>query len=177
MLTGSSREALTHKFPKLSIVYVWGYNGYCRLGLGNQKDVLTPQIVPQAGRLLVKLPEDKHSYKNLAVRRAAQAISWCQGGSRSFKLCGNRPAGHVLCGRKGWVLASRFMFDTSPTILSFFQWKNTGDGRYNFILWCATLVPTFPFSAGVDDDMSHTKDRLVSRTRLSDLCKISWGVR
>ncbi|KAH9988564.1 regulator of chromosome condensation 1/beta-lactamase-inhibitor protein II [Russula vinacea] len=29
------------------IVYVWGYNGYCRLGLGNQKDVLTPQIVPQ----------------------------------------------------------------------------------------------------------------------------------
>ncbi|KAH9971036.1 regulator of chromosome condensation 1/beta-lactamase-inhibitor protein II [Lactifluus volemus] len=30
------------------IVYVWGYNGYCRLGLGNQKDVLTPQVVPQA---------------------------------------------------------------------------------------------------------------------------------
>ncbi|KAI9455036.1 RCC1/BLIP-II [Russula earlei] len=29
------------------IVWVWGYNGYCRLGLGNQKDVLTPQIVPQ----------------------------------------------------------------------------------------------------------------------------------
>ncbi|KAH9989909.1 regulator of chromosome condensation 1/beta-lactamase-inhibitor protein II [Russula compacta] len=29
------------------IVYVWGYNGYCRLGLGNQKDVLTPQVVPQ----------------------------------------------------------------------------------------------------------------------------------
>ncbi|KAI0290568.1 regulator of chromosome condensation 1/beta-lactamase-inhibitor protein II [Russula brevipes] len=29
------------------IVYVWGYNGYCRLGLGNQKDVLNPQVVPQ----------------------------------------------------------------------------------------------------------------------------------
>ncbi|KAI0316141.1 RCC1/BLIP-II [Amylostereum chailletii] len=29
------------------IVYVWGYNGYCRLGLGNQKDVLIPAVVPQ----------------------------------------------------------------------------------------------------------------------------------
>ncbi|THH16847.1 hypothetical protein EW146_g3855 [Bondarzewia mesenterica] len=29
------------------IVYVWGYNGYCRLGLGNQQDVLTPKVVPQ----------------------------------------------------------------------------------------------------------------------------------
>ncbi|KAF8264509.1 regulator of chromosome condensation 1/beta-lactamase-inhibitor protein II [Lactarius quietus] len=29
------------------LVYVWGYNGYCRLGLGNQKDVLNPQMVPQ----------------------------------------------------------------------------------------------------------------------------------
>ncbi|VDC05500.1 unnamed protein product [Peniophora sp. CBMAI 1063] len=29
------------------VVYVWGYNGYCRLGLGHQKDVLTPQAVPQ----------------------------------------------------------------------------------------------------------------------------------
>lgn len=30
-----------------SLVYVWGYNGYCRLGLGNQQDVLTPKAVPQ----------------------------------------------------------------------------------------------------------------------------------
>ncbi|ETW78511.1 hypothetical protein HETIRDRAFT_386679 [Heterobasidion irregulare TC 32-1] len=29
------------------VVYVWGYNGYCRLGLGNQQDVLTPKVVPQ----------------------------------------------------------------------------------------------------------------------------------
>ncbi|CAL1714552.1 unnamed protein product [Somion occarium] len=28
------------------LVYVWGYNGYCRLGLGNQKDTLIPEIVP-----------------------------------------------------------------------------------------------------------------------------------
>ncbi|KAI0057641.1 RCC1/BLIP-II [Artomyces pyxidatus] len=29
------------------VVFVWGYNGYCRLGLGNQKDVLAPLAVPQ----------------------------------------------------------------------------------------------------------------------------------
>ncbi|TFK89603.1 RCC1/BLIP-II [Polyporus arcularius HHB13444] len=28
-------------------VFVWGYNGYCRLGLGNQQDALVPKIVPQ----------------------------------------------------------------------------------------------------------------------------------
>lgn len=28
------------------LVFVWGYNGYCRLGLGNQQDVLTPKVVP-----------------------------------------------------------------------------------------------------------------------------------
>ncbi|KAG6381859.1 regulator of chromosome condensation 1/beta-lactamase-inhibitor protein II [Boletus reticuloceps] len=29
------------------VVYVWGYNGYCRLGLGNQQDALIPKVVPQ----------------------------------------------------------------------------------------------------------------------------------
>lgn len=29
------------------LVYVWGYNGYCRLGLGDQKDILIPKAVPQ----------------------------------------------------------------------------------------------------------------------------------
>ncbi|KAI0718012.1 RCC1/BLIP-II [Cerioporus squamosus] len=28
-------------------VFVWGYNGYCRLGLGNQQDALVPKPVPQ----------------------------------------------------------------------------------------------------------------------------------
>ncbi|KAJ7594389.1 regulator of chromosome condensation 1/beta-lactamase-inhibitor protein II [Mycena floridula] len=32
---------------KDGVVYVWGYNGYCRLGLGDQKDVLRPKAVPQ----------------------------------------------------------------------------------------------------------------------------------
>ena len=26
---------------------MWGYNGYCRLGLGNQVDALKPKVVPQ----------------------------------------------------------------------------------------------------------------------------------
>ncbi|KAJ7623521.1 regulator of chromosome condensation 1/beta-lactamase-inhibitor protein II [Roridomyces roridus] len=28
------------------LVYVWGYGGYCRLGLGNQADELRPKLVP-----------------------------------------------------------------------------------------------------------------------------------
>lgn len=31
----------------ISAVFVWGYAGYCRLGLGNQKDALVAQPVPQ----------------------------------------------------------------------------------------------------------------------------------
>jgi alpha-tubulin suppressor-like RCC1 family protein len=31
----------------LRVIYVWGYNGYCRLGLGNQVDALKPKVVPQ----------------------------------------------------------------------------------------------------------------------------------
>ncbi|EJU03844.1 RCC1/BLIP-II [Dacryopinax primogenitus] len=29
------------------LVYVWGFNGYCRLGLGHPKDMLIPTLVPQ----------------------------------------------------------------------------------------------------------------------------------
>jgi hypothetical protein len=32
-----------------SFVYVFGYNGYCRLGLGGQQDALVPKLVPQVG--------------------------------------------------------------------------------------------------------------------------------
>ncbi|CDO70139.1 hypothetical protein BN946_scf184783.g23 [Trametes cinnabarina] len=28
-------------------VFGWGYNGYCRLGLGNQQDALVPKMIPQ----------------------------------------------------------------------------------------------------------------------------------
>jgi len=37
----------TIALDKDGFVYVWGYNGYCRLGLGNQQDVLAPKLVPQ----------------------------------------------------------------------------------------------------------------------------------
>ena len=42
----------TIALDKEGIVYVWGYNGYCRLGLGNQQDVLIPKTVPQVLCLL-----------------------------------------------------------------------------------------------------------------------------
>ena len=29
---------------------MWGYNGYCRLGLGNQVDILKPKVVPQVNQ-------------------------------------------------------------------------------------------------------------------------------
>jgi len=29
------------------LVYAFGFNGYCRLGLGNQQDVLAPKLIPQ----------------------------------------------------------------------------------------------------------------------------------
>ena len=37
--------------PPYSVVFVWGYNGYCRLGLGDQKDRLKPVVVPHVGPL------------------------------------------------------------------------------------------------------------------------------
>ncbi|KAH8111777.1 RCC1/BLIP-II [Phellopilus nigrolimitatus] len=40
----------TIAMDKDGFVYVWGYNGYCRLGLGNQQDVLIPKVVPQVSR-------------------------------------------------------------------------------------------------------------------------------
>lgn len=43
-----SRPALTTTF--LSPVRLAGYNGYCRLGLTDQKDRLVPTIVPQFAR-------------------------------------------------------------------------------------------------------------------------------
>ncbi|EPQ56793.1 hypothetical protein GLOTRDRAFT_92642 [Gloeophyllum trabeum ATCC 11539] len=35
------------KIVQIALVYAWGFNGYCRLGLGHQKDVLVPTVVPQ----------------------------------------------------------------------------------------------------------------------------------
>ena len=40
--------AKLHPYSRFNrLVYVWGYNGYCRLGLGNQVDALKPKVVPQ----------------------------------------------------------------------------------------------------------------------------------
>lgn len=51
-LSGLERVGTDRAF---SVVYVWGYNGYCRLGLGNQQDVLIPKPVPQVPASLIAL--------------------------------------------------------------------------------------------------------------------------
>lgn len=43
----SLRSTISRSLLLCSVVYVWGYNGYCRLGLGNQVDALKPKVVPQ----------------------------------------------------------------------------------------------------------------------------------
>ncbi|KAF7431201.1 hypothetical protein PC9H_006922 [Pleurotus ostreatus] len=43
----SSGQQHTIALDSKGAVYVWGYNGYCRLGLGNQVDALKPKPVPQ----------------------------------------------------------------------------------------------------------------------------------
>ena len=83
MRTGQLGEAWHSQLSQLSIVYVWGYNGYCRLGLGNQKDVLTPQVVPQVCHAFTLSPrggfscgicslQDRKS--NFLVQRWPQAL-------------------------------------------------------------------------------------------------------
>lgn len=47
MLSNMTLTEFTILYFLYSLVYVWGYNGYCRLGLGDQKDVLAPKVVPQ----------------------------------------------------------------------------------------------------------------------------------
>ena len=42
------------------VVYVWGYNGYCRLGLGHQKDMLFPTPVPHV-RPSAQIPRNETS--------------------------------------------------------------------------------------------------------------------
>ncbi|EDR07538.1 uncharacterized protein LACBIDRAFT_250496, partial [Laccaria bicolor S238N-H82] len=43
----ASGQQHTLALDSTGLVYVWGYNGYCRLGLGNQVDALKPKVVPQ----------------------------------------------------------------------------------------------------------------------------------
>ncbi|KAF5316310.1 hypothetical protein D9619_006834 [Psilocybe cf. subviscida] len=43
----ASGQQHTIAIDEAGVIYVWGYNGYCRLGLGNQVDVLKPKVVPQ----------------------------------------------------------------------------------------------------------------------------------
>ncbi|KAK7444276.1 hypothetical protein VKT23_015286 [Stygiomarasmius scandens] len=45
MITSGQQHSVA--LDENGIVHVWGYNAYCRLGLGNQADLLKPKPVPQ----------------------------------------------------------------------------------------------------------------------------------
>lgn len=100
-------------------VYVWGYNGYCRLGLGNQVDVLTPKVVPQVGFLsivysfsfsirpffsLFPLRDQTVSDICMIVLRPPRNHARSARRSRPVKLGGDRWAEDVLDGGQGAFL-------------------------------------------------------------------------
>ncbi|GBE86634.1 predicted protein [Sparassis crispa] len=62
------------------LVHVWGYNGYCRLGLGNQQDVLIPKIVPQfAGPSEMSMGADVIAGPSNTVVIDKQRMYWMAG--------------------------------------------------------------------------------------------------
>ncbi|KAI0078717.1 RCC1/BLIP-II [Panus rudis PR-1116 ss-1] len=91
------------------LVYVWGYNGYCRLGLGNQKDMLVPEIVPHfsgPNEVLRGVKVVAGPSNTIVIDR--QGMLWMAG-----KVCMN-----LISLLIAW--ADGFVFDV--------QWKTTGDG-------------------------------------------------
>ncbi|KAK7045887.1 hypothetical protein VNI00_007318 [Paramarasmius palmivorus] len=82
-------------------VYVWGYNGYCRLGLGNQVDQLRPKVVPQfITEITVPKGEGNEKEKK-------------EVGTAKFITAG--PTNSVVIDKQGmyWLAG---------------KWKNSGDG-------------------------------------------------
>ncbi|EPT01146.1 hypothetical protein FOMPIDRAFT_1121068, partial [Fomitopsis schrenkii] len=62
------------------VVYVWGYSGYCRLGLGNQQDVLVPKPVPQfAGPNEMTMGSDIAAGPSNSVVIDKQGMYWMAG--------------------------------------------------------------------------------------------------
>ncbi|KAI0793742.1 RCC1/BLIP-II [Fomes fomentarius] len=61
-------------------VFVWGYNGYCRLGLGDQKDVLVPKQVPQfAGPNEISMAAHVSAGPSNSVVIDKQSMYWIAG--------------------------------------------------------------------------------------------------
>ncbi|KAL4249963.1 Protein RCC2 [Abortiporus biennis] len=61
-------------------VWVWGYNGYCRLGLGNQQDVLIPKPVPQfAGPNEITMGAHVYAGPSNSVVIDKQSMYWMAG--------------------------------------------------------------------------------------------------
>lgn len=70
-----------------SLVYVWGYNGYCRLGLGNQVDALKPKVVPQfAGPSEATMAQGIAAGPSSSVVIDKQGMYWMAGKVRMSNL-------------------------------------------------------------------------------------------
>ena len=54
------------------VVYVWGYNGYCRLGLGHQKDTLFPTPVSHVR------PSTQEPRNHTVFMHVRFAVRWTQ---------------------------------------------------------------------------------------------------
>jgi len=73
------------------VVYVWGYNGYCRLGLGNQQDVLIPKPVPQfAGPNELTMGTEVVAGPSNSVVIDKQGMFWMAG---KWKMTGDGSSG------------------------------------------------------------------------------------
>ncbi|KAH9926935.1 RCC1/BLIP-II [Fomitopsis serialis] len=73
------------------VVYVWGYNGYCRLGLGNQQDVLIPKPVPQfAGPKEITMGTEVAAGPTNSVVIDKQGMFWMAG---KWKMTGDGSSG------------------------------------------------------------------------------------
>ena len=106
-----------------SVVYVWGYNGYCRLGLGNQQDVLIPKPVPQ-----VRPPSSIFRTSCLIFLQFAGPNEAAMGSDIAAG-----PSNSVVIDKQGmfWMAGkvSRLLVnDLGSTLTDATQWKNTGDG-------------------------------------------------
>ena len=104
---------------------MWGYNGYCRLGLGNQVDILKPKVVPQVNQNMpfilnrcnfsFSLPAQMKRRWEQQLRQVLQIV-W----SLISKGC------------TGWLARcylSKFFSWYLVVLMPIFQWKNSGEGN------------------------------------------------
>lgn len=123
------------------VVYVWGYNGYCRLGLGDQKDVLKPKPVPQfasdeaiGGSLVVAGPTnsaviDKQGMYWMAGKWKNSGDGSAGSPYSTFRFIQDIMACKVFAAACGGVTHFAICPDEDDTILSVAWGQNAANGE------------------------------------------------